>query len=162
VPTVWLMRPVCRRTITVVAVATLCVVLAGCGHQARLNTQQVVDAARAAGFQKVRVFTYGKGIASIPTSLVHALGVSRASLRVSRNGSDYVIPAAAPYLWLVRMPNRTSAISSARGGNYERGNGFVIRARRVCNIVLIDWAPGLARAERAAVRVVAELHRRCR
>jgi hypothetical protein len=161
VPRDWSRKEVVARGGGIVATAGLCLVLAGCGHQARLSTTQVVAAAHAAGFPRLRMLTYGEGIGSIPAALPRTIGASKAGLRRRANGADFVIPTSARYLWLVRMPSIATAVRSMRGGNYERGNGFVIRARRVCNVVLIDWAPGLARAERAATRIIAELRRRC-
>jgi hypothetical protein len=143
-----------RLSVLVLAVAAL----SGCGnHERALKLPAVKDSLHAAGLGRLHVLTQQDAKDELRRT---GLFPEYASDPVP-DGPDYLQGRARSALLVIRLGKVSDASRIVNKNRFERSGALSVQATRICNVVVLDYAPQRALARSTAARVVAELRMRC-
>jgi hypothetical protein len=129
--------------------------LSGCGSDERaLKLPAVKDAVQAAGLKDLRILTQEGGWRDVRAKHLPIVGPPHS------DGPDYIQSMVEPAFLVVRFGKLAQARHAARvysTARFERPTGYA----RVCNVMVMNFAPA-SRAERShAARIAQEIRKRC-
>jgi hypothetical protein len=141
-----------RLSVLVLAVAAL----SGCRSEERALTLPAVrDAVQAAGLKDdLRILTQQGGWRDVRANDLPIVGPT------SPDGPDYVQSMVEPALVVVRFGRLAQARRAARvysTARFQRPLGYA----RVCNVVVMNYAPGSRPQRSYAARIAREIRKRC-
>jgi hypothetical protein len=132
------------------------VALTGCGNDERaLRLPAVKEALHEAGFGKLHVLTQQSGYEELRKKGFPGYEGS------APNGPDYLQDRARPALLVVRFGTVSDASRVVSKTRLERSGAISVLGTRICNVVVLNYAPEVGPARSSAGRVADELRRRC-
>jgi hypothetical protein len=147
-------RRALRLSVLVLAVAAL----SGCGSDERaLKLPAVKEALHAAGLGRLHVLTQQRGYHELRSKGLFPEFTSGPA----PDGPDYLQGRARPALLVIRLGKVSDASRVTKKSGFERSGALSVQATRICNVVVLDYAPQRELARSTAARVVAEVRIRC-